>query len=692
VHPFLDQNVGNIPYIGHTREALLKDMGIQTVEDLLIYFPRRYLDRTNIKSIGNLVTGEECTVVGDVVNTVLQQYRRRKILHVTLRDSTGYMTLNWFQGHQWIQKMLKPGETISVSGKVDFFRGHTMTHPDFDFVDRDQLNTGMLVPVYPLTQELRKRGLNSRVFRKIFKRLFDTCPHDLPDPLPESVRNTIRLLPYRNALCQMHFPDDEASLKKGWFRFKFQELFMLQLLLAIKKRTIRQQKSPYVCRQAGELIHKLYHSLPFDLTNAQKRVIREIYEDLRSGHVMNRLLQGDVGSGKTLVAAAAAAIMIDNGFQTAIMAPTEILANQHYKNFNHLFMPLNIPIALLTGRQSAPKKRESLTHVANGQTPLVIGTHALIQEGVVFRELGFVVVDEQHRFGVDQRALLIKKGLSPHVLSMTATPIPRTLSMTLYGDMDVSILDEMPPGRKAVRTSVVTPGGLTHIYDFIRKEIHNGRQVYVVYPLISESEKMDLQAAEAGYKKLRDTIFPDLNVALLHGKTPSREKERIMTDFKKGAIHILVSTTVIEVGVDVPNASIMMVENAERFGLTQLHQLRGRVGRGADQSYCLLVNRKNSERGNARLGILEKSTDGFEIAEADLRLRGPGEFFSTRQHGDSGLKIADLVSDMPVMMKARKEAFKLIDQDPNILRSQNATLREFFLKHYRDKLDYASIG
>lgn len=692
MHSFLDQNVGNIPFIGYAREEILKDMGIETAEELLYYFPRRYLDRSNIKSIGNLVTGEECTVVGEVVNSVLQQYRHRKILHVTLRDPTGYMTLNWFQGHSWIRKMLKPGETISVSGKVDFFRGHTMTHPDFDFIDREQLNTGMIVPVYPLTQDLRKRGLNSRVFRKIFKSLFDRCPPELPDPLPDTVRNTIRLLPYREALFQMHFPVDEASLKRGWFRFKFQELFMLQLLLAVKKRTVRQQKSPYVCSQAGELIHKLYHSLPFDLTNAQKRVIREIYKDLRSGHVMNRLLQGDVGSGKTLVAAATAAIMTDNGFQTAIMAPTEILATQHYKNFNQLFTPLNIPIALLTGRQSAPKKRESLTHVANGQTPLVIGTHALIQEGVAFKNLGLVVVDEQHRFGVDQRALLIRKGLSPHVLSMTATPIPRTLSMTLYGDMDVSVLDEMPPGRKAIRTSVVTPAGLPKTYEFIRSEIHKGRQVYVVYPLISESEKMDLKAAEAGYEELRDTVFPDLNVAILHGKTPAREKERIMTEFKEGKIQILVSTTVIEVGVDVPNASIMMVENAERFGLTQLHQLRGRVGRGAEQSYCLLVNRKNTEQGNARLRILEKSTDGFEIADADLKLRGPGEFFSTRQHGESGLKIADLVSDMPIMMKARKEAFKLIDDDPQILRSAHATLREFFLKHYRDKLDYATIG
>jgi ATP-dependent DNA helicase RecG len=393
-----------------------------------------------------------------------------------------------------------------------------------------------------------------------------------------------------------------------------------------------------------------------------------------------------------LVAAAAAAIMIDNGYQSAIMAPTEILANQHYINFNQLFMPLNIPVALLTGRLGAAQKRESLTHVANGQTPIVIGTHALIQEGVTFSKLGFVVVDEQHRFGVDQRGLLIKKGMNPHVLSMTATPIPRTLSLSLYGDMDVSILDEMPPGRKTVRTRVVTPGGLAPAYDFIRKEVRKGRQIYVVYPLISESEKMDLKAAEAGYEELRDEIFPDLKVALLHGRTPSREKEAVMQDFKGGKIHILVSTTVIEVGVDVPNASIMMIENAERFGLTQLHQLRGRVGRGAEQSYCLLVNRKNTEQGNTRLRILEKSSDGFEIAEADLQLRGPGEFFSTRQHGDSGLKIADLVSDMPIMIKARKEAFKLVEKDPQILLPRHRNLRDFFLKHYRDKLDYATIG
>ena len=692
MHPFLDNPVGKLPFIGTARESLLNEMGIFTAGDLLQYFPRRYLDRTNIKAIGNLVTGEECTVVGEVVNSHIQQIRYRRILHVTIRDDTGYMTLNWFQGHSWIQKMLKPGETISVSGRVEFFRGHTMTHPDFDFLDKDQINTGMLVPVYPLTYELRSRGLSSRVFRKIFNRLFNECPEDLPDPLPENMLGNNGLLPYRDALYQIHFPKDETALKRAWYRFKFQELFMLQLLLAIKKRTVHNQKSAFICSQAGETIHKLYHSLPFDLTNAQKRVVREIYEDIRSGHVMNRLLQGDVGSGKTLVAAAVAAIMIDNGYQTAIMAPTEILAVQHYKNFNMLFMPLNIPIALLTGKQTASKKREILTHIANGQTPLIIGTHALIQEGVTFKHLGFVVVDEQHRFGVDQRANLIKKGLNPHVLSMTATPIPRTLTMTLYGDMDVSILDEMPPGRKTVHTRVIHPSQINQAYDFIKKEIKAGRQAYVVYPLISESEKMDLKAAEAGYEELKTHIFPDLNVALLHGKTPSREKERIMNEFKTGSIHILVSTTVIEVGVDVPNATVMAVENAERFGLTQLHQLRGRVGRGGNQSHCLLINRKNSEQGNARLDILEKSSNGFEISEADLKLRGPGEFFSTRQHGESGLKIADLVSDMPIMIKARKEAFGLIAHDPQILQNRHRTLREFFLKHYRDKLDYATVG
>ncbi|MDD5581741.1 MAG: ATP-dependent DNA helicase RecG [Candidatus Marinimicrobia bacterium] len=692
MHPFLDQPIKNIPYIGRGREEVLKNHGITTIEDLLHYFPRRYLDRSTVKAIGNLVVGEECTVVGEVVSCVLQHLRQREILKVMLRDTTGYMTLTWFQGYQWIQKVLKPGEIISVSGKVEFFKGYTMTHPDFDFIDREQLNTGMLVPVYPLTQDLRHKGFNSRLFRKIFYHLFNQCPPYLPDPLPEDVQKSFRILPFREALYQIHFPHNEASLKKAWFRFKFQELFMLQLLLAIKKQTIKAQKSPFVCTHAGELIHALYHSLPFDLTNAQKRVIREIYKDFRSGHVMNRLLQGDVGSGKTLVAAAAAAIMIDNGFQTAIMAPTEILAHQHYKSFSELFAPLNIPVVLLTGRQNLSQKKVFLENIAMGKTPIVIGTHALIQEGVLFKKLGFVVIDEQHRFGVDQRGTLIKKGMNPHVLSMTATPIPRTLSLTLYGDMDVSILDEMPPGRKTVKTKVVTPNELKNTYDFIRKEIRKGRQVYVVYPLISESEKMDLKAAEEGYKELQEHIFPDMTVALLHGKIPVPEKEAIMKAFKEKKIHILVSTTVIEVGVDVPNASIMMVENAERFGLTQLHQLRGRVGRGSDQSFCLLVNRKNSESGNTRLRTLEKTTNGFEISETDLKLRGPGDFFSTRQHGETGLKIADLVSDLPIMVKAREKAFLLIDQDPQILLPQHKTLREFFLKHYRDKLDYATIG
>jgi len=466
---------------------------------------------------------------------------------------------------------------------------------------------------------------------------------------------------------------------------------MLQSVLAIKRRQIKSEKCLAQCKKAGELTTNLYNKLPFDLTDAQKRVAREIYNDLRSETPMNRLLQGDVGSGKTIVAAISAAIITENNFQTVIMAPTEILAEQHYNNFKRYFKPWGIDCELLIGKQTKKQRETILPKIANGKTPIIVGTHALLQEKVKYSKLGLVIIDEQHRFGVDQRMTLIKKGINPHVLMMTATPIPRTLSISVYGDMDTSIIDEMPKGRKPIVTRVVKEVKLPKVYDFLKNQINSGRQIFIVYPLISESEKMDLQAAEKGFENI-SKIFSSYKIALLHSKLKKLEKKEVIEKYKSGEVDILVSTTVIEVGVDIPNATVMIIENAERFGLSQLHQLRGRIGRGGEKSYCILVSRKDTEQGNERLRILEGTIDGFKISEADLKLRGPGEFFSAKQHGLVDLKIANLIEDGEILQKARLAAFSIIKNDPNLSNKNNKDFKEFFLKNNKDKLNYASIG
>lgn len=691
---YLDQPINELPAIGDRRELLLNEIGIYSAEDLLYHFPRTYLDRSNITPIGKAVPGEVTTLVGSVTDAFEQLMRNRRIFKVILKDDTGYVTLNWFQGYQWLKKAFEKGDLVSVSGKIDFYNGLAMTHPDFDFLDegKSPLNTGRIIPVYSLNQKMRQGNLNSRQFRRIYQAIFRRLPKNIPDPVPLTIREPHHLMGYFEALEQMHFPESEEKLIRARYRFKFQELLMLQTILAIKKKWLKGAPNAPKITEAGDVIHDLYHRLPYELTEAQKRVIREIYADLKKPEPMQRLLQGDVGSGKTVVAAIVASIMVASGYQVAIMAPTEILAEQHARSFEEMFKPLNVASTLLIGKQRKSERQYILQQVESGEIPIVIGTHALIQDNVSFSHLGLVIIDEQHRFGVDQRGALIRKGLSPHVLAMTATPIPRTLSITLYGDMDISVIDEMPKGRQKIITKSIIPQRLEKVYKFIRDEIIAGRQIYVVYPLISESQKLDLEAAEMGYEKLAKHIFPDLSVAMLHGRTSKDEKDLIMTGFLAGEIKILVSTTVIEVGVNVPNATVMIIENAERFGLTQLHQLRGRVGRGAVQSYCILVNRQPTEQGNTRLRLLERESNGFKISEEDLRLRGPGDYFSARQHGEANLLIADLIEDSRIIHEARLAAFKMINNDPQLLRNEHRNTRNFFLKHYQDKLDYATIG
>jgi ATP-dependent DNA helicase RecG len=580
-----------------------------------------------------------------------------------------------------------------VYGKVDFYRGNTMTHPDFDFLDAngDTLNTGAVIPVYPLTQELRKCGFSSRSFRKLFGAVLEELDPGIPDCVPEPLRRCNGLCVLHRAFRQIHFPESPEMLDEALYRFKFQEFLMLQTLMALKRKQMRKTPNTAKCSVAGGVLHKLYHQLPFEPTEAQKRVLKEIYADLRGGVPMNRLLQGDVGCGKTLVAAMAAAIMTANGFQTAIMAPTEILANQHYEQFKKEFDRLHVPCALMTGKTRKAERDRMRGAVASGDIPIVIGTHALIQGDVEFSRLGLTVIDEQHRFGVDQRAGLIRKGLHPHVLAMSATPIPRTLSMTLYGDMDVSVIDEMPKNRASVTTKVIRPPRLSRVYAFLEKEMRAGKQVYVVYPLIAESEASDLQALEKGFGELRER-FGDFRLEMLHGRTSRDEKRRIMGDFGKKAVHMLVSTTVIEVGVDNPNATVILIENAERFGLSQLHQLRGRVGRGSKHSWCILVQRSESDKAEERLRIMEKTADGFRIAEEDLRQRGQGDLFGARQHGLPDLRFVDLRRDRPLLEKARKAAFSLIREDPQLLGAAQKEFRRYFLQYYGEKLRYIQVG
>ncbi len=689
----LNIDVIDLPLIGEKRRLALATVGVRTLEDLLYYVPRAYLDRSSVKPIGQLIVGEECTVIGEVQRVKLIPAKKRKILKIEIADLSGILTLNWFHGSEWIQKTFQPGDMVSVYGKVEFYRGNTMTHPDFDIIDsnKDALNTGGVIPVYPLTQDLRKSGFSSRSFRKLFALILDKLHPEIADPIPYNIRNYYKLSSFISAIHQLHFPETSHLLDQALYRFKFQESLMLQSIIAIKKRRIQGQRNNAKCVKAGDILRNMYEQLPFEATDAQKRVLKEIYADLKGDTPMNRLLQGDVGCGKTLVAAMAAAIVTANRFQTAIMAPTEILANQHYEHFKNEFDRLGVNCCLLTGKTTKKQREILLEKIKTGSIPIVIGTHALIQEDVEFSHLGLAIIDEQHRFGVDQRGALIKKGLQPHTLAMTATPIPRTLSMTLYGDMDISIIDEMPKGRIPVKTKVVLPERLSSIYDFFEKEMKAGRQIYVVYPLIAESEKMDLKAVENGYKELKEK-FSGFSVAMLHGRTKKDEKKKIMQAFIGNEINLLVSTTVIEVGVNNPNASVMLIENAERFGLSQLHQLRGRVGRGSEASWCILVQRNQAPVSTERLQILEKTNDGFIISEEDLLQRGRGDLFGARQHGLPDVKFINMLTDRPIMEEARKAALELIQKDAQLLLPANVEFRRYFLSHYSDKLNYAGIG
>jgi ATP-dependent DNA helicase RecG len=678
--------------VGPKRAELLSRLGLSTVEDALYFVPSRHDDRSRLTPLRSLREGETQSCSGTIVGVSPPPPGNPRIpFSVLLRDGSGYLTAVWFN-QPYLERVLRRGHTLVLHGRVVRFRGGSlqMQHPDFEIVedgDDETLHTGRLVPIYRLTE-----GLSQRVLRGLLWRVVEAHAAEAPESLPEAMRSRRRLVSLPLALRAIHFPESEAELAAARRRLVFDDCLLFQLGLAIRQQREGRARG-IALRPAGELVARLGRALPYALTRAQERVWEEIRRDLAAPYPMSRLLQGDVGSGKTVVGAMAILTAVEAGYQAAMMAPTEILAEQHLMTLQQLLPPLGVPVALLTSSVKGRPREEVLAGVADGTVPCVVGTHALVQEGVLFRRLGLAVVDEQHRFGVVQRALLRQKGENTHVLVMTATPIPRTLALTLYGDLDVSVIDELPPGRQPIVTLRRGEASRARIYAFLRREVREGRQAYVVCPLVEESEASDLKAATDMAERLQREVFVDLRVGLLHGRMSLAEKEAVMGAFKAGLIHILVSTTVIEVGIDVPNASVMLVEHAERFGLSQLHQLRGRVGRGPWKSYCVLLESGTlSAEARRRLSAMKETQDGFKLAQVDLALRGPGDFFGTRQSGLPELRIADLLRDGPVLEEARQDAFAIVAADAELREPRHWRLRQALLDRWRGKLDLAAVG
>ena len=675
--------------VGPKRATALATAGIDTVNDLLHYYPRRYLDRTTVKSIHELKKGDQATMVGTVEVCGERQARKRKLFQAVLSDGTGMITLVWFNGVKYIKNAVQKGDRLAIHGKVEFYNGFQIVHPDFDKLDSDAdpINTGTIIPLYPLTAELKKVRIDHRSFRRIIKENEEMFSI-IEDHFEESVLSEQKLIPLQTALQHIHFPESRKNLLAAMERLKFDEHFFLQLLMALRKKSY-EKIGTNALTKSGPHVQQIETELGFELTAAQQKVIQEIRIDIARPKAMNRLLQGDVGSGKTIVAILVAAAAVANGVQVAVMAPTEILAHQHFESFKNQLNKVHISCALLVGKQKVTERKQILEAVKDGKINVVIGTHALIQAEVEFKNLGFVVVDEQHRFGVVQRGILLQKGSHPHLLAMTATPIPRTMAITYHGDMDLSIIDEMPKDRKPVITKIVKEDRLQNVYKFIREEVQAGRQCMVVYPLVEETEKSDLAAATEGFEALQN-IFKGIKIGLIHGRMKKEEKDAIMDAYAKNEIKILVSTTVIEVGIDIPNASVMLIEHAERFGLTQLHQLRGRVGRGSSKSYCILVERNIRDTSRKRLAIMEKTNNGFVIADEDLKMRGPGKFFSTEQSGFFKHKIADMVTDGAIIRKAREVAQTIAKTDTKL--ENNPRMKERLLKDYAQYLDTVVIS
>ena len=699
---FWDKDIMYLKKVGPVRaKALREHCGISSYRDLLHYYPRKYVDRRTVSKIHEL-SGEEAqlTLIGRITHFSKQEGKKARgnsRLTATFTDGSGFIELIWFQGVRWIEKQLTVGKEIAIFGRPSRFKGRIqISHPEMDVLTEDEglKHTSKIVPYYPSNEKLSKVGLDSKGFRTIIHQLLEEGKNYLPDNLNQKLKEKYSLVSRKEAILGLHFPLDFNQLEASQHRLKFEEFFFFQLMLAQKRSTHQQTRKSNSFPVIGKYFNQFYEEyLPFELTNAQKRVLREIRKDLGKDIQMNRLVQGDVGSGKTMVAFMAMLIGIDNGFQTALMAPTAILAEQHYRKLSKYAGPLGLRVGLLVGGQKKAERSAILKDLAEGSINIIAGTHALIEDPVVFQKLGLVVVDEQHKFGVMQRAKLWNKARPfPHNLIMTATPIPRTMAMTLYGDLEVSVIDELPPGRKPIKTMQLRESKRLEVLGFIKREIEDGRQAYVVYPLVEESEKLDLIAATKGFELLEKYFHP-YRVGIVHGKMKPDDKELEMKRFLEKNTQILVSTTVIEVGVDVPNASVMLIENAERFGLSQLHQLRGRVGRGGTQSYCiLLAGNKLSKEGKLRLNTMVETQDGFKIAEKDLELRGPGDFLGTRQSGLPEFQLANIAEDQFILQEAREAAFSLLEEDPSLSMKEHQSLSVYYNRFRRQHADLGTVA
>ena len=685
----------DLPNLSTKRLKALSESEVDSLLDLLNWFPHRYLDRTTVLPIRQVQgQGEEVTVVGRIKKIQQKGYGKKKRLEIILQDDTASLKGVWFKGGYYIKKQFSEGDAVAFFGKAKKY-GHyvSMAHPEWDKIDdnTDIKDLKQIVPIYPSNKTFSKRRITSKLIHQWQKVILK---HERPPEfLPKQIRNQHNLPPRHKSYRMIHFPESQSEYKQAFKRFKFEELFLFELSVAKTKHEIIEKAQGPLFEDMGNYTQRFFNEhLPFELTDGQKSALSDIKKDVRSGKQMNRLIQGDVGSGKTIVALGAILMALDNDYQATFMAPTEILAEQHFRTLSDFLDPLDISIRLLVGNQKKSLRTDILTDIEGGNCDIVVGTHAVIQDEVSFNDLGLAVIDEQHRFGVKQRAEILTKGSHPHVLVMSATPIPRSLAMTLYSDLDISVIKGLPGGRKPVKTAVRHQSKQDDIYTFVEQELEEGGQAYVVYPLVEESEKMDLKDATAGYKKLKQR-FSDFEVGLLHGQMKSEEKDGVMQQFINNDIQVLVSTTVIEVGVDVPNASIMIVEHSERFGLSQLHQLRGRIGRGKRQSYCILVHgQKVSKEGKFRLRKMAQTSDGFEIAEADLELRGPGDFLGTKQSGLPEFRVADIVEDQWILEQAKSAAWKIINEDPDLQNSEHQELKKVFMPYYKERNKFYGMG
>ena len=679
----LDTPIQFIKGVGPKRAEVLHSLGISTIKDLLYYFPRKYVDRTSLSTIGSIQEGDEVNLVGRVKSVNLRRMKKGNFVTANVADHTGSIRLMWFNAADYIHQSLKVGDLLTMHGKVAAYKGnHQIVHPEYDKLNANEisLTTGFIIPVYPLTDDLKKSGLENRNLRKIIYLALQSV-ENIDDHFDSDLREQFDIQDLNTALRNIHYPKDFVSLEKSVHRLKYDEHFFLQLLLAKRKSKIKENKYDSI-KFKTKSYNKILKNLHFELTGSQQLSLREIVDDFLSENPMNRMIQGDVGCGKTIVSILASAIVVDNNYQVAIMAPTDLLSKQLFKNFKSQFESIGVECTLLVGSLKPKEKNKVLDEIKSGKSNIIIGTHALFQKDVIFNNLGFVVIDEQHRFGVNQRQKLLSKSNNPNLMAMTATPIPRTLAITYNGDMDLSIIDELPKNRPDIHTSFIEKENLSTAFNFIREKVEDGGQTIIVYPLINESEKQDLSAAVESYEYLRDNIFPDLTVGLMHGKLEDENKNLEMKNFMNGEIDILVSTTVVEVGIDNPNVNVMLINNSERFGLSQLHQLRGRVGRGTMESYCLLCSDSESPKTKERLSIIVNSRNGFEIADEDLKLRGPGEFFGEKQSGFVKFKIADLITDGPIIRDARMKAFEIIKNDANLSQENHSFIKQKFDNEY----------